>query len=162
MTPPPHGLRTTPVVRVLFLYAFFAAAALILTWRFYGSIPHIRVTDAVPLLCVAVACALGTWVVRKNIRTSRIGLDRSQLNPLTAAAWLVLGTASAHMGAIVGGVYSGIAAWVLPQVGTLAAAHDDAPGVALCALAGVAAAVAGVVLERSCAVPPGADKGGVG
>ncbi|APT85496.1 DUF3180 domain-containing protein [Corynebacterium aquilae] len=150
-------MKKTPPARIIALTLFFAAASLILTFRFYGSMPHIPPSVAVTLWGLTAACGFGTWVVRKNISRGHIGLDRSQLNPLSAVNWLILGTASAYTGGIVGGIYLGIAAYVLPRTTTLMAAADDAPGVIVSALGGIALAAAGLILERACAVPPGSD-----
>ena len=153
-------MKQTPIARIIAVVGFFAAAALILVGRFYGSMSPIRPIDAISMMLVAVVCGVGWWLVRKNVSQGRVGMDRSQLNPLTAAGWLVLGRAAAYTGAVVGGVYLGIAIHVLPRMSSLVAAHDDAAGVVVCTLAGLAASAAGLALERACTVPPGAD--GVG
>ena len=84
-------------------------------------------------------------------------MDRSQINPVTAAQWLVVGKASAWTGAIVSGVYAGIASFVVPRSGELVAASDDLPGVLASLSGAVALCVAGVVLERHCVAPPPPD-----
>ena len=122
---------------------FFAAAAAILTTRFYGSMLHI------PVL---------TWKVDQATEDEHgIGLDSSQLNPMTITQFMLVGKASAWTGAIVGGIYAGAAVYVIPNAGTLAAASDDLVGVIASALGGLAMCAAGLRLERHCETPPPPD-----
>ena len=95
--------------------------------------------------------------MRSGMEKGGIGMDRSQINPVTAAQWLVVGKASAWTGAIVSGVYAGIASFVVPRSGELVAASDDLPGVLASLSGAVALCVAGVVLERHCVAPPPPD-----
>ena len=130
---------------------FFAAAAAILTTRFYGSMLQIPVTVSATLWLMAVICVALTWKVDQATEDEHgIGLDNSQLNPM-------VGKASAWTGAIVGGIYAGIAVYVIPNAGTLTAASDDLVGVIASALGGLAMAAAGLRLERHCETPPPPD-----
>ena len=86
-----------------------------------------------------------------------IGLDNSQLNPMTITQFMLVGKASAWTGSIVGGIYAGIAVYVIPNAGTLAAASDDLVGVIASALGGLAMSAAGLRLERHCETPPPPD-----
>ncbi|HAT1151338.1 TPA: DUF3180 domain-containing protein [Corynebacterium striatum] len=136
---------------------FVAAAAAILTTRFYGSMLAIPATVSISLWAMALVCAFLTWKVRSAKEDEHgIGLDKSQLNPLTIAQFLLVGKASAWTGAIVGGAYAGMLVYVLPRAGELVAASSDLAGVLTSALGGMALSVAGVVLERHCEVPPDA------
>ncbi|MCX7445422.1 DUF3180 domain-containing protein [Corynebacterium sp. P7003] len=150
-------MRTTPIPLLVITTLFAAGVAAILTWRFYASFIPISVTASVTPWLMAGLCGVLARRVRVHLDKGRIGLDRSQLNPITVAQWLVIGKASAWTGSVVGGVYLGIAAYVVPRAGTLSAAADDLPGVVLSLLGGAAMAVAGVILERSCEVPPPSD-----
>ena len=137
---------------------FVAAAAAILTTRFYGSMLAIPATVSISLWAMAVVCGVLTLKVRSAKDDEHgIGLDNSQLNPMTIAQFLLVGKASAWTGAIVGGAYAGIAVYVVPRVGELVAAAGDLAGVLASALGGAAMSVAGVVLERHCEVPPPTD-----
>ncbi|AIT61849.1 DUF3180 domain-containing protein [Corynebacterium doosanense] len=134
-------------------FVFLAAAFGILTWRFYGSFPPIPAAGAVTVwLLVAVVVVLILLVRRADI-----GLDRTQLDPITVARMMIVGKASAWTGAVLGGLYSGVATYVIPQAGILAAAQDEAPVVLAAALGSLALSVAGVVLERHCEAPPPLD-----
>lgn len=137
---------------------FVAAAAAILTARFYGSMLAIPATVSISLWAMAVVCVLLILKVRSAKNDEHgIGLDNSQLNPMTIAQFLLVGKASAWTGAIVGGAYAGIAVYVLPKAGELVAASGDVAGVVSSALGGAAMCVAGVVLERHCEAPPPPD-----
>lgn len=137
---------------------FFAAAAAILTTRFYGSMLHIPVTVSATLWLMAVICVALTWKVDQATEDEHgIGLDSSQLNPMTITQFMLVGKASAWTGAIVGGIYAGVAVYVIPNAGTLAAASDDLVGVIASALGGLAMCAAGLRLERHCETPPPPD-----
>src|SRR5690625_5605749 len=79
------------------------------------------------------------------------------MNPMTIARFMVVGKASAWTGTIVGAAYLGIALYVVPMAGQIAAAQDDITGVVSSVLGGVAMAIAGLILERHCEVPPPTD-----
>ena len=137
---------------------FVAAAAAILTTRFYGSMLAIPATVSISLWAMALVCVLLTLKVRGAKEDEHgIGLDNSQLNPMTIAQFLLVGKASAWTGAIVGGAYAGMAVYVVPRAGELVAAAGDLAGVVASTLGGAAMCVAGVVLERHCEVPPPTD-----
>lgn len=133
---------------------FFAAAALILVRRFYGSWQTVSPLWAVTLWAFALLCVFLTVMVRRRRKEGRVGLDRSQINPMMVANFMVVGKAGAWAGAITGGWFIGMAVWVLPRLSTLAAAQADLPGVLAGLGGGVALSVAGVILERSCEVSP--------
>lgn len=133
---------------------FSAAISAILTWRFYGSMTTIPITISISLWVLAVFCFFAGHRVRSQVGEGKIGQDRSQLNPVTAAYFLMLGKSAAWTGTVIGGVYVGVASYVIPRVGDLIAASSDLPGVLASALGGVALCAAGVYLERGCQVPP--------
>lgn len=137
--------------------ACVAIASAILTWGFYGSMVSVSTTASLTLWVMSVVCVVLGRRVRAHVDERTIGLDRSQLNPVTAALWLVIGKASAWTGALVAGAYIGMASYVLTKMSILVAAQADAPGVIASALSGVALAAAGVYLERGCALPPPTD-----
>ncbi|MCK7643363.1 DUF3180 domain-containing protein [Corynebacterium sp. CCM 8835] len=150
-------MRATQIPLLVATALFCAGAAAILTWRFYVNFIPISVTASATLWLMAGLCGVLAWRVRVHLDKGRIGLDRSQLNPITVAQWLVIGKASAWTGSVVGGAYLGMSVYVVPRSGTLVAASDDLPGVLVSFLGGLAMAVAGVILERSCEVPPPSD-----
>jgi hypothetical protein len=103
----------------------------------------------------AVVAAFTAVAVRRRIADGEVGLDRSQMSPVFIARAAVLGKACSWLGALVGGGYLGLTVYVLIRYPSLLAAQEDAPGALVCTAAGVCVAVAGVVLERCCLVPPG-------
>src|SRR5699024_11232703 len=97
------------------------------------------------LWAMAILCAGLAWKVHKaKCEVAHgVGLDRSQMNPMTIARFMVVGKASAWTGTIVGAAYLGIALYVVPMAGQIAAAQDDITGVVSSVLGGVAMAIAG-------------------
>lgn len=150
-------MTRTNVTALVGAAGFFAAAALILVRRFYGAWQTVSPLWSLPLWAVAALCLFLTVMVRRRREEGRVGLDRSQINPMMMANFMVIGKASAWSGAILGGWFLGMAVWVLPRVGMLTAAEADLPGVVAGTLGGVALAVSGVILERSCEVSPPAE-----
>jgi hypothetical protein len=150
-------VQRTPIAGLVAAGGFVAAVAAILTWSFYGSMTTIPVTVSVTLWTMAAVCVLLAWRVRDRKENSGIGQDRSQLSPVTAAQFLVIGKASAWTGALIGGAYVGMASFILPRADTLIAAADDLPGVLASAFGGLVLAGAGVYLERHCETPPPAE-----
>lgn len=152
-------MTRTRVSALVGVAVFFAAAAAMLTRRFYGSMMSIPATVSLTLWGMTLLCGVLAYKVYKAKQDDAygIGLDNSQLNPLTVMQFMLVGKASAWTGAIVGGAYIGIAIYVIPNVGHLVAASEDVLGVVLSALGGLALAIAGVVLERQCEVPPTSD-----
>ncbi|WKS67756.1 DUF3180 domain-containing protein [Corynebacterium accolens] len=151
-------MKRTSLGALIGLGVFMAAAAAILTTRFYGSMMSIPVTVSATLWLMVVVCLGLTWKVDKATEEDRgIGLDNSQLNPMTIAQFMLVGKASAWTGAIVGGLYAGVAVYVIPNAGTLVAASDDLVGVLASAIGGIAMSAAGLRLERHCETPPPPD-----
>lgn len=124
------------------------------TWAFYGHFPPIKLGASLVLFLAAAACAVMGWMVRKRIGEGEIGQDSSQMSPLTVAQWMIFGQAVAWIGAVLGGVYAGIAIHVLMHSGELQAAQNDIPGVLAGVVGGALAACAGAWLERGCVAPP--------
>lgn len=135
-----------------------AVAAGLIGWvtalGFYGDFPPIKPIASVLLWLFAVVCAVAGYVIRRRVAEGEVGMDTSQLNPVTVAQWLALGQAVAWIGAILAGVYVGVGVYVLPQAAELVAAEQDVPGIIAGSLGAAAAAVAGVWLERGCEAPP--------
>lgn len=151
-------MKRTSLGALIGVGVFMAAAAAILTTRFYGSMMAIPVTVSATLWLMVVVCLGLTWKVDKATDEDHgIGLDNSQLNPMTIAQFMLVGKASAWTGAIVGGLYAGVAVYVIPNAGTLVAAADDLVGVLASVIGGVAMSAAGLRLERHCETPPPPD-----
>lgn len=155
-------MKETPVPGLVAVAGFMAAAAFILVRRFYGAMTAIGMSASLPLWIVAAVCLFVAHMVRKRREEGKIGLDRSQLNPMMAANFLLLGKASAWAGAVSAGLFGGLLIYIAPRLDVLAAAQGDLPGAISGALGGLALAVAGIVLERSCEVSPPTEGEAVG
>ena len=152
-------MNLTDIRALIATGGFFAAAAAILTWRFYGAIGGFSAAASVTLWAIAALCGYLGWRVRRAMKDDNIGQDRSQLNPVTAAQWLVIGKTSAWTGGIVGGGYVGVLIVLLLNL-QLASAVDDLPSVIISTLGGLAASAAGLYLERGCHIPPASSAEG--
>lgn len=150
-------MQPTTIASLVATGGFCAAASFIVVSRFYGLLGPVPVTVAITLWAMAVLCVILAYRVKDRIDENRIGMDRSQLNPLSAALFMVIGKASGWTGSIFGGVYLGMAAYVVSQIRQLSAAAEEAPVVIAAALGGMAMSAAGVWLERNCSVPPPTD-----
>lgn len=155
-------MKKTNIAVLVAIGGFFAAATLILVHGFYGILGPVPISVAIALWTMATLCVILGIVVKDRVEENRVGLDRTQLNPLRAWQYMVFGKTCAFMGAIFGGVYVGFSIYVLPRMSTLVAAEADAPRVAAAALGGIALAVAGLWLENACSVPPPTDLETVG
>lgn len=149
-----NQMKTTRISSLLSSAGIAAIIAAMATWAFYGYFPPLRPASSVLLFLMAAVCAVAGVYIRKKITNEEIGLDRSQLSPLVVAKWMLFGQAVAWSGATLGGGFTGIGLYVAVQMGKLSAASNDAPGVLAGILGGLAAAVGGIWLERSCVAPP--------
>lgn len=152
-------MKKTSITTLVGIAVFITLAVFILTRGFYGAMMAIPATVSITLWGMAILCAGLTWKVRKAKSDDAfgIGLDHSQLNPMTITQFMLVGKASAWTGTIVGAAYLGIALYVVPMSGQIAAAQDDLAGVITSVLGGLAMAIAGLILERHCEVPPSTD-----
>jgi len=134
--------------------AFAAAAGWILVRRFFAALESLSLVVPLSLWILGAVCFYLAYMVRKRREEGKVGLDRSQLNPMMVANFMVFGKACAWAGALCGGGYIGALVYVVPRMHIVAAAAEDFPSLISGALGGVVLAVAGVVLERSCEVSP--------
>ncbi len=148
----------------LAMAALIAAAIVWVTaLGFYGIFPPVKPYSSVILWLAAVICGVQGLLMRKKLEDNEVGLDRTQVNPMTIAFNAMLGQAVAWIGAILGGAYAGLVLFSLVNGAHLSAAQDDLPGVLIGAIGGGLAAAAGVWLERNCIVPPSdGDSNGFG
>ena len=84
---------------------------------------------------------------------SRLDRPEKRPHPLSMARMAVLGKASAHVGPVVGGLYAGYLLVLLPDL-EIAARRDRAVLCLVAVLASAALSAAGLLLERTCRVPP--------
>ncbi|GIG35390.1 DUF3180 domain-containing protein [Cellulomonas pakistanensis] len=144
--------------RTLVLVAVAATALGYLVVRVLGSrgldlpqVPWLMV--AVLVLIAAVVLAMG-WSVRQYLRGKHPTLD-----PLRAARTAVLAKASCYTGALLGGWYAAQVVAVLGDLG-IEAQRDRALAAGLAVLGALVLAVAGLVTEWMCRVPPPEDPEG--
>ena len=155
-------MRRTPIDGLIAAAGFSAAAALILVRRFYGALASLDLVVPLSLWVIAVVAGWIAWVVKRRREEGRVGLDRSQLNPMQAANFMVFGKACAWAGAVSGGVYAGALSYVVPKLNVLAAAPGDVPPLVAGTLGGIALCAAGIWLEKMCEVSPPNEGQGVG
>jgi Protein of unknown function (DUF3180) len=135
--------------------AVAALAAMALSWigisTFWNELPTLPWLPPLILIGLAVyeaAEALAT----KNRIDRRHGAGPVQ--PLIIARFAVLAKASALAGALFGGLYLGITAWLLTQRGVLAQVSDNLPQAVLGTAGSILFVAAALWLERSCRIPP--------
>ncbi|MDY6050459.1 MAG: DUF3180 domain-containing protein [Corynebacterium sp.] len=153
-------MKLTSIPALIATSLFLAACSGIIVWRWYGEMNGFSASASVTVWVIALVCFLLARKLRAARADNMIGQDRSQISPVTAANWLVIGKASAWMGAIVGGAYLGILVFLLTQLSQLEAAVADLPGVIACLVGSILAAAAGIYLERSAHIDPPAHGDG--
>ena len=84
---------------------------------------------------------------------SRLDRPEKRPHPLAMARMAVLGKASAHVGPVVGGLYGGYLLVLLPGL-EIDARRDRAILCLVALIAAVGLSLAGLLLERTCRVPP--------
>lgn len=145
------------------LAAGLAMAAWLLVRAWYGELPALDWWLPVPLAVLAVAEALGARTLKARLTALREARTRTRppgavpvrpVEPMLVARLAVLAQASAYVGAVFAGIWTGVLLHVGPAVGDLQAAAGDT----VTALIGIASSVALVAaalwLESVCRVPP--------
>lgn len=155
-------MKRTPYEGLIAVAGFFAAAAVIVVRRFYALLESVDLVVPLSLWVMAVVAGWLALVVRKRRKEGKVGLDRSQLNPVQAANFMVFGKACAWAGAVFGGVYAGALSYVVTKLSVLAAAPGDVPPLVAGTLGGIALCAAGIWLEKACEVSPPNEGQGVG
>ena len=84
---------------------------------------------------------------------SRLDQPAKRPHPLSMARMAVLGKASAHVGPVVGGLYGGYLLLLLPGL-EIDARRERAVLCLVALLASIGLSLAGLLLERTCRVPP--------
>jgi hypothetical protein len=143
-----------------------AVAAWLLVRTWYGQLPPLDWWLPAPLAVLALAEALGARTLRSRLAAQREARTRSTatatpgavpvrpVEPMLVARLAVLAQASAYVGAVFLGIWTGVLAHVGPAVGRLEAAGGDVAA-ALIGIAGSGALVAAALwLESTCRVPP--------
>jgi hypothetical protein len=147
-------------VRMLLLVAALVAAA---GWVFANWVDSRARLPAIPWLAVAViwvvAGFVGAWalVARRRLKPDA-GAER--MAPLVAARTVALALAGSRTGAVIFGLYGGIALRLLQETG-VAAGRERLLAAALASLGGLVLAGLSLWLERICRLPEEPDEGGV-
>ena len=128
---------------------YFAVMA---TYRWF---PPLTIWTGVSLLAVGIAEAAWGFQVRSKIRSGQIGVGAGRLHPLTVARAVVVGKASAWVGAPVLGWWLAVLAYLLPRRSTLRVAAADTGGAVVAAASALALVAAAVWLQHCCKSPPG-------
>jgi hypothetical protein len=161
----------TPVRRrdLVVVVLGLAAATWLLVRAGYGVLPRLQWWLPTPLVVLALAEAFGARTAGTRLRSLRAvraaGRRESQagrrpdrpvrhVEPMVVARLAVLAQASAYVGAVFVGVWTGVLAYVGPASGRLRAAGGDSV-TAIIGMACAAALVAAALwLESVCRIPP--------
>ena len=117
----------------------------------YGSLASLPAYAPVTALLIALFEAGLARTVSQRVRGRAPG---RQLHPLQVVRALVLAKASSAGGALLLGLYGGLAAWTFGQRDRLKAAAPDSTVAGLSAAACLLLVLAALLLERSCRTPP--------
>jgi hypothetical protein len=147
-----------------------AVAGWLLVRSLYGDLPRLDWWLPAPLAVLALAEALGARTLKARLtalRSARTGASAPvspgavpvrPVEPMLVARLAVLAQASAYVGAVFAGLWTGVLAHVGPAVGRLQAAGGDTVTAALGILCSAALVVAALWLESVCRVPPEEDR----
>jgi hypothetical protein len=148
------SIKITPP-RALAVAALFGALAgwLIVAATNSFDLVAPQVPWTAPLGVFLIAALVGVIAYTTH---QRIHVRRQRIEPQRAVAFLVLGKASALAGALVAGGYLTYALMFITRLDAVAP-RDRVIKSAVAAVAGVALAIAGLLLERACRVPKSDD-----
>ncbi|SNR39354.1 DUF3180 domain-containing protein [Blastococcus mobilis] len=145
----------------------FALAAWLLVRALYGELPPLDWWLPAPLAVLAVAEALGARTLKARLDGLREARTRPgaaaatsrdvpvrPVEPMLVARLAVLAQASAYVGAVFAGVWTGVLAHVGPAVGRLQAAGGDTVAALIGIVSSAGLVVAALWLESACRVPP--------
>lgn len=136
---------------VLLALVVLAGSALVVLITSLGwDVPVVPWSLPGTLLLVTAGVLVGSLSFRRRLRGSA---DAPPLDPLHAARMAVLAKACSHAGALLGGAYGGIAVGLLLHSSS-EARRGDAVVAGCAALAALALAGVGLLLERWCRLPP--------
>ena len=159
----------TPVRRrdLVVLAGGLAVAAWLLVRAWYGSLPSLDWWLPVSLAVLALVEALGARTLRDRLaaqREARAGRAPGAgerparlVEPLLVARVAVLAQASAYVGAVFTGVWSGLLAHVAPLAGRVQDARSDTVTAVIGVVCSLALVAAALWLESVCRVPPDED-----
>jgi Protein of unknown function (DUF3180) len=139
-----------------------AVLGYLLVLALYRWFPPITVLTGLSLLAVAIGEALWARYVRTKINDGEIGDGPGWLHPLTVARSVMVGKASAWVGALVLGWWVGVLVYFLPRRSWLRAAEQDTPGTVVAAVSALALVAAALWLQHCCKSPQDPTEHGEG
>lgn len=128
-----------------------ALLAWLLVRQYYGSLPPLRWYLPVSVGVLGVAELMGAQTLRARISRAA---GQPPVNALMAARALALAKASAVAGAGFAGLWIGLLAYTVPNLGFLAAAGNDTVTGVVGLLASAFLVAGALVLENACRTPP--------
>jgi hypothetical protein len=156
-TPPPDDpnpkARLEPTRPATLAVAALATTAL--SWigisNFWNQLPTLPWLPPLTLIGLATFEAFEALATKNRIDRKS---GAAPVQPLIVARYAVLAKASALAGALFGGLYIGLASWLLSQRGVLSKASDNLPQALLGVAGSILFVAAAIWLERSCRIPP--------
>ncbi|WP_344618182.1 DUF3180 domain-containing protein [Dactylosporangium salmoneum] len=146
---------TSPATLVVAALATTALAWIVIS-NFWNSLPTLPWLPPLTLIGLAIFEGIEAYSTRNRILRKE---GAGPLQPLVIARYAVLGKASALVAALFGGMYIGLATWLLTQRGVLAKVSENLPQALLGVAGSIVLIAAALWLERACRVPPsGRDK----
>jgi hypothetical protein len=143
--------RKRDLLAAVVLTAVIGYGIVVLTYRWF---PPITTWTGLSLLAMAIGEAIWAFQVRAKIRAGQIGEGSGRLHPLTVARSVVVGKASAWVGAPVLGWWLGVLAYLLQHHSRLVAAADTG-GAVVAAVSALALVAAALWLQHCCRSPLG-------
>ncbi|MDQ4038684.1 MAG: DUF3180 domain-containing protein [Actinomycetota bacterium] len=135
--------------------AGIAIVVAVLCWflvrQYYGALPPLRWFVPLSLGVLGVAELMGARMLRARVNRAA-GLP--PVNALMAARALALAKASAVAGAGFAGLWLGLLAYTVPNLGFLAAAGNDTVTGIIGVLSAALLVAGALVLENACRTPP--------
>ena len=142
--------RRRDLAVAVILVAIVGYVVVSLSYRWF---PPITVWTGLSLLVVAAAEAAWGFYVRSKINEGKIGDASGWLHPLAVARAVMISKASAWVGALALGWWSGVLVYVLPKRGVLRVAGEDSAGVVVAAASALALVIGALWLQHCCKSP---------
>lgn len=133
-------------------------------WDALGTLPSVPLLAPVVLALIAAVLLATAISFRSRLRAQRERrLVGKPVEPMMAARAVVFGQASALVAAAVGGMYGGVAVFVMTShLGDMPARREQALYAGLSVVAAVALVAVAVWLERICRLPEDEESGPAG
>lgn len=142
--------RKRDLAGAVFVAAVLSYLSIRLIYRYF---PPVTLFTGLSLLALAVAEAAWGVSVRRRIRDGRVGVGGGRLHPLSVARSVAIGKASAWVGALALGWWTGVLAYLAPRRADLRVAGADTPGVAVAAVSALLLIVGALWLQHCCKSP---------